>query len=101
MLTKYNACENSREHSFCRLTGRGETHIQSTEEVFDGVLRDVVGEVAQEGGVGGAAGQTGAVDVGFTGGTWSRRQNGPVDGWRTIHVIFCVPGCSNYKRSEA
>lgn len=97
MLTKYNACENS----FCRLTRRRDTHTESTEEVFDGFLTDVVREVAQEGGVRGAAGQTGAVDVGLTGGTWSRRQNGPIDGRRTIHVIFCVPGCSNYKRSEA
>lgn len=101
MLTNYATCENSHEHSFCRLTGREETHTESTEEVFDGVFSDVVGEVAQEGGVGGAAGQTGAVDVGLTGGTWSCWQNGPIDGRRTIHVIFCVPGCSNCKRSEA
>lgn len=72
-------------------------YTEPTKEVFDGVFRDVIGKVAQEGGVGRATGQPGTVDVGLTGGTWSRRQNGAIDGRRAIHVILSVPRRCNCK----
>lgn len=42
------------------------TYRQATEEVFDRVLRDIIGQVAQEGRVRWAAGQSGPVNIGFT-----------------------------------
>lgn len=43
------------------------TYCQATEEVFDRILSDIIGQVAQEGRVRRAAGQSGPVDIGFTG----------------------------------
>lgn len=42
------------------------TYCQAAEEVFDRVLSDIIGQVAQEGRVRRAAGQSGTVNIGFT-----------------------------------
>ena len=68
-----------------------DTYCQATEEVFDGFLADVVGQVAQEGGVGWAAGQPGAVHIGLAGRARSGWQDGAVD-VRPERILLCVPG---------
>lgn len=68
------------------------TYCQAAEEVFDGLLSDIIGQVAKEGCVGGAAGQLRPVDVGFTGRPRSGGQSGAVDGWSSVAVLLGVPG---------
>jgi len=55
------------------------TYCQAAEEVFDGVLGDVIGQVAQEGRVRRAAGQPGPVHVGLAGRARRCGQGGAVD----------------------
>lgn len=43
------------------------TYCQAAEEVFDRVLGDIIGQVAQKSRVRRAAGNSGSVDIGFTG----------------------------------
>lgn len=68
-------------------SSEGDTYSQATEEFFDGFLADFVGQVAQEGGVGRAAGQPGPVDVGLAGRARRRGQDGAVNG-----RLLRVPG---------
>lgn len=69
-----------------------ETYCQAAEEVFDGFLSDIIGQVPQEGCVGRAAGQLRPVDVGFTSRPGSCGQDGAVDGGSSVAVLLCVPG---------
>lgn len=68
------------------------TYCQAAEEVFDGFFSDIIGQVSQEGCVGRTAWQLIPVDVGFTGRTGSRGQDGAVDGGSSVAVLLCVPG---------
>lgn len=68
------------------------TYCQAAEELFDGLLSDIIGQVSQEGCVGRAAGQLRTVDVGFTGRPGCCGQDGAVDGGSSVAVLLCVPG---------
>ena len=73
---------------------------QASEEVFNGVFGDIVGQVAQEGRVGGAAGEARAVHVGLAGRPRCRGQDGAVDGRRPVHVLLRVPGSGDLRKRK-
>lgn len=81
-------------------TGLRSSHRQASEELFDGLFRDIVGQIAEEGGVGGAARQTRAVDVWLPGCTRSRGQDGAIDGWGTIRILRGVPGSGHCRERD-
>lgn len=64
------------------------THIETPKEILDGVLGDVVGQVAQEGRVGRALGQAAAVDVGLACGAGGGGQQRAVDQRCPVHIII-------------
>lgn len=75
-----------------RVKKKKKTYCQAAEEVFDGFLSDIVGQVSQEGRVGRAAGQLRPVDVGLARRPGSCGQDGAVDGRSSVAVLLCVPG---------
>ena len=79
---KLNVIRKKYIYNGATLESSWDTYCQATEEVFDGFLADVVGQVAQEGSVGWAAGQPGAVNIGLAGRARSGGQDGAVDGRR-------------------
>lgn len=68
------------------------THIKPSEEILDGLFRDIVGQVSQECRVRGGLGEAASVDVGLAGGARGRGKDGAVDRRRPVNVIvIAVP----------
>lgn len=68
------------------------THIKPSEEILDGLFRDIVGQVSQECRVRGGFGEAASVDVGLAGGARGRGKDGAVDRRRPVNVIvIAVP----------
>lgn len=81
------------ERASCILGSRGipalwnVTHIEPSEEILDGLFRDIVGQVSQECRVRGGLGKAASVNVGLAGGARGRGKDGAVDRRRPVNVV--------------
>lgn len=64
------------------------THIEASEEILDGLFRDIIGQVSQECRVRGRFGEAASVDVGLAGGARGRGEDGAVDRRCPVNVII-------------
>lgn len=68
------------------------THIEPSEEILDGLFRDIVGQVSQECRVRGGFGKAASVNVGLACGARGRGKDGAVDRRRPVNVVvIAVP----------